>query len=157
MTNDSLEILGNDIDGLLGGYVEIAKACWDESADLAWHIDGSALYMRTDVVGGRRLAYLYYLGAVEGRGLWRVWSVTKVNLTEAKAVTFVEYTARFADLQDMARLFKAESERNGIAHEVLPLSDFEATLLKGNVALLKEGSFEFCDRKGNALKDIIAF
>ena len=132
MTNDSLEILGNDIDGRLGGYVEIAKACWDESADLAWHIDGSALYMRTDDVGGRRLAYLYYLGAVEGRGLWRVWSVTKVNLTEAKAVTFVEDTARFADLQDMARLFKAELgyERMGAQVDSLFRRAAKSPLLK---------------------------
>ena len=138
-------------------YVEIAKAVADESAFISYHMPGPKIIIQPATLAGRRLFYLYFMTEVEGRELYRVWSVTKIDFTLLKAVTYVHHTQQYEDLQDMAELFKKESEKNKISHAVLPLLDFETTILRGNVALVKKDTFEFCDRKGKALTGAIAF
>lgn len=158
-TKDMSELLilkkyGVQINPQLGGYIETAKACADESAFITYHMNKPNVYVCDKNLGGREVSYLYFLGSVDNKPYYRVWSLTKIDFTQKKAVTYVHHTEPYEDLQDMARLFRDESEKRGISHEVIPLLDFETTVLRGNVALITKDTFEFCDRKGNVIKNI---
>lgn len=153
--SNNLKVIGS-VDPAIEEYVEIAKAYYDESSALAWG-DDSVLYVKEMVLGGRDVSYIYYLKEVSGRNIYRAWSITKIDHTQKKAVTYVQNTRGWEDLQDMAYSFVRQSEKTGISHVVIPLVDFEMTILRGNVALLSKDTLDFCGRKGQPLSGIIAF
>ena len=141
-------------DPALTSYIDIARACYDESHELEWNFDDPVLLVWGDWQDGRRIGYLAYIATVRDRPYWRVWSITRIDFALAKAVTFVHDGQSMKDLNAMASLFSDESKKNGIHHEVFPLLDFETTVLAGNVALLTGDGYRWCDRKGAELKGI---